>query len=91
MLSSILLTVAAVYLTDTIPPTATISSEQNYTSAEIIGIDIKFSEACVGHGVFKCVNSSDCDVNELLRKLLPSKCVNVLLFWKSSLQNLSFC
>ncbi|XVE84161.1 hypothetical protein DITRI_Ditri16bG0147500 [Diplodiscus trichospermus] len=47
---------------DTIPPTAIISSEQNYTSAEKITIDIKFSEACPGHGGFKCVNSSNCDV-----------------------------
>ncbi|XP_022750466.1 uncharacterized protein LOC111299514 [Durio zibethinus] len=34
---------------DTIPPTAIISSEQNYTSAEKITIDITFSEACTGH------------------------------------------
>ncbi|XWS44002.1 hypothetical protein CRYUN_Cryun15aG0007900 [Craigia yunnanensis] len=47
---------------DTIPPTAIISSEQNYTSAEKITIDITFSEACTGHGGFKCVNSSNCDV-----------------------------
>ncbi|XVF57778.1 hypothetical protein PTKIN_Ptkin07bG0009500 [Pterospermum kingtungense] len=47
---------------DTIPPTAIISSEQNYTSAEKITVDITFSEACNGHGGFKCVNSSNCDV-----------------------------
>ncbi|OMO85370.1 hypothetical protein CCACVL1_10229 [Corchorus capsularis] len=47
---------------DTIPPTANVSSEQNYTSAEKITIDITFSEACNGHGGFKCVNSSNCDV-----------------------------
>ncbi|XP_017975918.1 PREDICTED: uncharacterized protein LOC18601011 isoform X1 [Theobroma cacao] len=48
---------------DTIPPTAIMSSEQNYTSAEKITIDITFSEACTGHGGFKCVNSSNCDVS----------------------------
>ncbi|OMO99474.1 hypothetical protein COLO4_13262 [Corchorus olitorius] len=47
---------------DTIPPTANVSSEQNYTSAEKITIDITFTEACNGHGGFKCVNSSNCDV-----------------------------
>ncbi|XVF16198.1 hypothetical protein REPUB_Repub10bG0011300 [Reevesia pubescens] len=48
---------------DTIPPTAIISSEQNYTNAEKITLDITFSEACSnGHGGFKCVNSSNCDV-----------------------------
>nr|POE80564.1 hypothetical protein CFP56_04919 [Quercus suber] len=47
---------------DTIPPTATIHSEQNYTNAEKIYIDVTFSEACTGQGGFKCVNSSNCDV-----------------------------
>ncbi|KAL5797191.1 hypothetical protein ACOSQ2_002011 [Xanthoceras sorbifolium] len=47
---------------DTISPTATISSRQNYTNAEKITIDIKFSEACVGQGGFKCMSSSNCDV-----------------------------
>ncbi|TXG54876.1 hypothetical protein EZV62_020132 [Acer yangbiense] len=47
---------------DTIPPTATISSRQNYTNAEKITIDINFSEACTGQGGFKCINSSNCDV-----------------------------
>ena len=52
-----------VYLTDTIPPTATISTKKNYTNAKRIDIDIEFSEGCVGRGGFKCVNSSDCDVS----------------------------
>ncbi|KAL6135917.1 hypothetical protein ACLB2K_068142 [Fragaria x ananassa] len=47
---------------DTIPPTATIFSEKDYTSAERISIDITFSEACTGKGGFRCVNSSSCDV-----------------------------
>ncbi|PON61303.1 Transmembrane protein [Parasponia andersonii] len=47
---------------DTIPPTATISTKQNYTNAKRIAIDVKFSEPCIGRGGFKCVNSSDCDV-----------------------------
>ncbi|XP_050380058.1 uncharacterized protein LOC126797478 [Argentina anserina] len=47
---------------DTIPPTATIFSEKNYTSAERIAIDISFSEACTGKGGFRCVNSSKCDI-----------------------------
>ncbi|KAJ6314867.1 hypothetical protein OIU78_018365 [Salix suchowensis] len=47
---------------DTIPPTATIFSEQNYTSAGNIIIDVTFSEACTGLGGFKCANSSNCDV-----------------------------
>ncbi|CAK7328314.1 unnamed protein product [Dovyalis caffra] len=47
---------------DTIPPTATIFSEQNYTHAGKVTIDVTFSEACTGLGGFKCVNSSNCDV-----------------------------
>ncbi|XP_024031820.1 uncharacterized protein LOC21394057 [Morus notabilis] len=47
---------------DTVPPTATISTKQNYTNAKRIAIDVKFSEDCAGRGGFKCVNSSDCDV-----------------------------
>ncbi|KAH9791927.1 hypothetical protein KPL71_003931 [Citrus sinensis] len=47
---------------DTLPPTATILSKQNYTNAEKITIDIKFSEACTGKGGFTCVNSSNCNV-----------------------------
>ncbi|XP_010660753.1 uncharacterized protein LOC104881649 isoform X1 [Vitis vinifera] len=47
---------------DTIPPTATIFSHQNYMNAQKIPIDVIFSEACPGQGGFKCVNSSNCDV-----------------------------
>ncbi|KAL9404270.1 hypothetical protein Peur_001242 [Populus x canadensis] len=47
---------------DTIPPTATIFSEQNYTNAGNITIDVTFSEACTGLGGFKCASSSNCDV-----------------------------
>ncbi|PQP96170.1 uncharacterized protein Pyn_36207 [Prunus yedoensis var. nudiflora] len=47
---------------DTIPPTAMIFSEKNYTSAEKIAIDITFNEACTGKGGFRCLNSSNCDV-----------------------------
>ncbi|KAF8378009.1 hypothetical protein HHK36_029342 [Tetracentron sinense] len=47
---------------DTIPPTASIVSEKNYTNAERIAIDVIFSEACTGRGGFKCLNSSSCDV-----------------------------
>ncbi|KAL5581377.1 hypothetical protein UlMin_013819 [Ulmus minor] len=47
---------------DSIPPTATITSQQNYTNAKRIAIDVLFSEACMGRGGFKCTNSSNCDV-----------------------------
>ncbi|XP_021888254.1 uncharacterized protein LOC110807432 isoform X2 [Carica papaya] len=48
---------------DTTPPTATISSDQNYTNAEKITIEITFTEACTREGAFfKCLNSSNCDV-----------------------------
>ncbi|XP_039009849.1 uncharacterized protein LOC120138461 [Hibiscus syriacus] len=47
---------------DKIPPTAIISSKQNYTNAKKITIDITFNEACTRHGGFKCLNSSNCDV-----------------------------
>ncbi|KAG2714883.1 hypothetical protein I3760_03G048900 [Carya illinoinensis] len=47
---------------DTIPPTATIHSEQTYTNAETLAIDVTFSEPCTGQGGFKCVNSSNCNV-----------------------------
>ncbi|BBH00535.1 hypothetical protein Prudu_010547 [Prunus dulcis] len=47
---------------DTIPPTATIFSEKNYTSAEKLAIGIMFNEACTGKGGFRCLNSSNCDV-----------------------------
>ncbi|XP_074334059.1 uncharacterized protein LOC141671666 isoform X2 [Apium graveolens] len=47
---------------DTIPPTATISSNTSYTNAEKIALELTFSEACAGNGGFKCFNSSHCDV-----------------------------
>ncbi|KAE8695611.1 Detected protein of unknown function [Hibiscus syriacus] len=47
---------------DKIPPTAIISSKQNYTNAKKITIDITFNEACTRHGGFKCLNSSNCDL-----------------------------
>ncbi|KAF2305074.1 hypothetical protein GH714_001601 [Hevea brasiliensis] len=47
---------------DTVPPTATIFSEKNYTNAVKVTVDVTFSEACTGMGGFKCVNSSNCDV-----------------------------
>ncbi|GAV64271.1 hypothetical protein CFOL_v3_07789 [Cephalotus follicularis] len=50
------------WFVDTVPPTATISSKENYTNAERITIVITFSEACPGKGGFKCANSSNCDV-----------------------------
>lgn len=73
-----------VSLIDTIPPTATILSKQNYTNAERITIDINFSETCAGRGGFKCLNSSNCDVsNDLAQNTafcyisckFPSLCV----------------
>lgn len=66
ILSNMLLkskTVFVSYLTDTIPPTATIFSHQSYMNAQKISIDVIFSEACPGQGGFKCVNSSNCDVS----------------------------
>ncbi|XP_039124387.1 uncharacterized protein LOC120260879 [Dioscorea cayenensis subsp. rotundata] len=47
---------------DTIPPTATITSETTYTNSADISIGIKFSEACTGRGGFKCSNASNCDI-----------------------------
>ncbi|XP_057982291.1 uncharacterized protein LOC131167504 [Malania oleifera] len=47
---------------DRVPPTATISSEQKYTNAEKIAIEVTFSKACTRRGGFKCFNSSNCDV-----------------------------
>ncbi|CAI0457629.1 unnamed protein product [Linum tenue] len=43
---------------DTIPPTATLSSEDSYTNAAKVTVDVTFSEACG----LKCLNSSHCDV-----------------------------
>lgn len=51
-------------LIDTIPPTATITSETTYTNSADISIGIKFSEACTGRGGFKCSNASNCDVSQ---------------------------
>lgn len=56
------------YLTDTIPPTATIVSHQSYMNAPKISIDVMFSEACPGNGGFKCINSSHCDVSRFLAR-----------------------
>ncbi|KDP46278.1 hypothetical protein JCGZ_10118 [Jatropha curcas] len=47
---------------DTVPPTAVLFSEQNYTNAAKVTIDVTFSEACTQMGGFKCFNSSNCDV-----------------------------
>ncbi|KAI9084061.1 hypothetical protein K1719_034057 [Acacia pycnantha] len=47
---------------DRIPPTAIISSEQTYTNAKRLSVDITFSEPCTGLGGFICLNSSNCDV-----------------------------
>ncbi|KAE9599554.1 hypothetical protein Lalb_Chr14g0363441 [Lupinus albus] len=47
---------------DTTAPTAAITSEQMYTNAKRVTIDITFSEPCTGLGGFKCLNSSICDV-----------------------------
>ncbi|KAF7819418.1 uncharacterized protein G2W53_024873 [Senna tora] len=47
---------------DRVPPTATISSEETYTNAKRIAVDITFSEPCTELGGFKCLNSSNCDV-----------------------------
>ncbi|KAK4282247.1 hypothetical protein QN277_013647 [Acacia crassicarpa] len=47
---------------DRIPPTAIISSEQTYTNAKSVSVDITFSEPCTGLGGFICLNSSNCDV-----------------------------
>ncbi|WCJ27462.1 hypothetical protein M5689_009205 [Euphorbia peplus] len=47
---------------DTVPPTAKILSEQNYTNAGKVSVDVIFSESCPGNGGFKCINSSNCDV-----------------------------
>uniref|UniRef100_A0A7N1A4A1 Bacterial Ig-like domain-containing protein n=1 Tax=Kalanchoe fedtschenkoi TaxID=63787 RepID=A0A7N1A4A1_KALFE len=47
---------------DTTRPTATISSQEAYTSAAKLDLRIKFSEPCAGLGGFKCPNSTHCDV-----------------------------
>ncbi|XP_028772478.1 uncharacterized protein LOC114729614 [Neltuma alba] len=48
---------------DRIAPTAIISSEQTYTNAKRVSVDITFSEPCTGLGGFNCLNSSNCDVS----------------------------
>ncbi|XP_026383259.1 uncharacterized protein LOC113278708 [Papaver somniferum] len=48
---------------DTIPPTASITSETSYTNAMRVSIDITFSEACTKGGGFKCINASSCDAS----------------------------
>lgn len=50
-------------LADTEPPTASIFTEKNFTNAAHVTIFITFSEACTGHGGFKCVNASSCNVS----------------------------
>ncbi|XP_020209395.1 uncharacterized protein LOC109794350 isoform X2 [Cajanus cajan] len=47
---------------DTIPPTATITSEQTHTNEQRVAIDVTFSEPCTGLGGFNCLNSSNCDI-----------------------------
>lgn len=62
---------------DTIPPTATVFSKQNYTNAERIVIDVTFSEACNGRGGFKCLNSSNCDVSGFLGTIWITKICSI--------------
>ncbi|KAM7279476.1 hypothetical protein ACFE04_006610 [Oxalis oulophora] len=50
------------WFVDAVPPTATISSEKNYTNAKRVIIDITFSKPCLGNGGFKCTDSFNCDV-----------------------------
>ncbi|KAL5717574.1 hypothetical protein ACHQM5_010557 [Ranunculus cassubicifolius] len=47
---------------DTVPPTASITTQRNYTNAQKATITITFSESCTIHRGFKCLNSSLCDV-----------------------------
>ncbi|XP_050233814.1 uncharacterized protein LOC126682252 [Mercurialis annua] len=47
---------------DTIPPTATLFSDQNHTNAQKLTVEVTFSEACSGMGGFKCIDSTNCDV-----------------------------
>ncbi|CAN0924685.1 hypothetical protein LINGRAHAP2_LOCUS34330 [Linum grandiflorum] len=67
---------------DTVPPTATLSTEDNYTNVAKVTIDVTFSETCPGFGGFKCFNSSYCDVlvdgsgfvdASSLRAILPNR------------------
>lgn len=48
------------WVADTIPPTASITTEKNYTNAAKIAVTITFSEPCTG---FRCINASICDVS----------------------------
>ncbi|KAL2320299.1 hypothetical protein Fmac_029268 [Flemingia macrophylla] len=45
---------------DTIPPTATITSEQTHTNGQRLAIDVTFSEPCTGLDGLNCLNSSNC-------------------------------
>ncbi|CAN1321654.1 hypothetical protein LINPERPRIM_LOCUS32107 [Linum perenne] len=67
---------------DTVPPTATLFTEDDYTNVAKVTIDVTFSETCPGLGGFKCLNSSYCDVlvdgpgsalASSLRAILPNR------------------
>ncbi|KAG9445995.1 hypothetical protein H6P81_012123 [Aristolochia fimbriata] len=47
---------------DTIPPTATLVPDRNFTNARSVMLDISFSEPCPGKGGFKCSAASNCNV-----------------------------
>lgn len=48
---------------DTIPPTAFVSAQENFTGAANVLVSIRFSELCTGRGGFKCTSVRDCDLS----------------------------
>lgn len=49
-------------LSDTVPPTAYVSTSSSFTNASNASVYITFSEPCSGGGGFRC-SESDCDVS----------------------------
>ncbi|XP_057861684.1 uncharacterized protein LOC131069102 isoform X2 [Cryptomeria japonica] len=47
---------------DTISPTASVSTQENFTGAANVLVSIRFSEPCPGRGGFKCTSVRDCDL-----------------------------
>lgn len=56
----------SIYVADTISPTASVSTQENFTGAANVLVSIRFSEPCPGRGGFKCTSVRDCDVSLLI-------------------------
>ncbi|KAF5206955.1 transmembrane protein [Thalictrum thalictroides] len=79
---------------DTIPPTASITTERMYTNAENAILTITFSEPCTGQGGFKCINASTCDIiisgsakvdTSTLRLVKPGRKYSIMVAFSSQL------